>query len=99
MLIIYTRNTTFEHRNTTFGHSEGNTPRAVLVTVSHAFLNVKCRASQMLSYHHIRAIIRKSYRRKIGRLVSFVVGWSQAVSSWFAEISLTLVQCVIVNSD
>ena len=23
MLIIYTRNTTFEHRNTTFGHSEG----------------------------------------------------------------------------
>ena len=33
MLIISTRNTTFEHRNNTFGHSEGNTLWAVFVTV------------------------------------------------------------------
>ena len=48
MLIIYTRNTTFEHRNTTFGHSEGNTPWTAFVTVSHAFY-VKCRASQYIN--------------------------------------------------
>ena len=51
MLIIYTRNTTFEHRNTTFGHSEGNTPRAVFVTVSHAFLcKMSCVTSAYLMY-------------------------------------------------
>lgn len=46
MLIIYTRNTTFEHRNTTFGHSEGNT-RGPSSSPSHMLFYVKCRASQI----------------------------------------------------
>ena len=79
MLIIYTRNTTFEHRNTTFGHSEGNTPLAVFVTVSHAFL---CKMSCVTKYENMFTKLRcYTYADCLSTLIpsnrGVMTGWSR----------------------